>query len=75
MRKWILTFTISIVTLLTASKAEGQTITQTYIDPCDNKVYVVVIPFGQNQTVAVIRGKSKIVTLPEDVRNTWASKQ
>jgi len=65
MKKWILTFTILIVTLLSAFKAEGQTITQTYIDPCDNKVYVVVIPFGQNQTVAVIRGKSKIVTLAD----------
>jgi hypothetical protein len=26
---------------------------------------VVIIPFGQNQTVAVIRGKSKIVTLTD----------
>jgi len=65
MRKWIITFIISIVTLLSAFKAEGQTITQTYIDPCDNKVYVVTIPFGQNQTIAVIRGKSKIVTLAD----------
>jgi hypothetical protein len=62
MKKWI-TF-ISILCLF-AIKANGQTITQTYIDPCDNKVYVVVIPFGQNQTVAVIRGKSKIVTLAD----------
>ena len=65
MRKWIITFIISIVTLLSAFKAEGQTITQTYIDPCDNKIYVVTIPFGQNQTIAVIRGKSKIVTLAD----------
>jgi len=65
MKKWIATILLLIVTTLTAFKAEGQTITQTYIDPCDNKVYVVVIPFGQNQTVAVIRGKSKIVTLAD----------
>jgi hypothetical protein len=65
MKKWLVTFLLIIVTTLTAFKAEGQTITQTYIDPCDNKVYVVVIPFGQNQTVAVIRGKSKIVTLAD----------
>ena len=65
MKKWLVTLLLLIVTTLTAFKAEGQTITQTYIDPCDNKVYVVVIPFGQNQTIAVIRGKSKIVTLAD----------
>jgi hypothetical protein len=65
MKKWLVTLLLIIVTTLTAFKAEGQTITQTYIDPCDNKVYVVVIPFGQNQTIAVIRGKSKIVTLAD----------
>lgn len=64
MKKWISTLLIIVISL-TAFKTEGQTITQTYIDPCDNKVYVVVIPFGQNQTVAVIRGKSKIVTLAD----------
>jgi hypothetical protein len=62
MKKWI---TLISILCLFAIKANGQTITQTYIDPCDNKVYVVVIPFGQNQTVAVIRGKSKIVTLAD----------
>jgi hypothetical protein len=65
MKKWLVTFLLLIVTTLTAFKAEAQTITQTYIDPCDNKVYVVVIPFGQNQTVVVIRGKSKIATLAD----------
>ena len=76
MKKWLATILLLIVTTLTAFKAEGQTITQTYIDPCDQKVYVVVIPFGQNQTVAVIRGKSKIVTLT-DMNNgsfqTWVN--
>ena len=65
MNKWLATILLLIVTNLTAFKAEGQTVTQTYIDPCDNKVYVVTIPFGQNQTIAVIRGKSKIVTLAD----------
>jgi hypothetical protein len=64
MKKWLLTLFIIVISL-TAFKAEAQTITQTYIDPCDQKVYVVVIPFGQNQTIAVIRGKSKIVTLAD----------
>jgi hypothetical protein len=62
MKKYI----ISLLILFFCVKSFGQsTITQTYIDPCDNKVYVVTIPFGQNQTVAVIRGKSKIVTLAD----------
>ena len=71
MKKWLLHFTILIVTTLTAFRAEGQTITQTYIDPCDNKVYVVTIPFGQNQTIAIIRGKSKIVTLADMNNGTF----
>jgi len=75
MKKWLISLFI-IVTSLIAFKANSQTITQTYIDPCDQKVYVVTIPFGQNQTVAVIRGKSKIVTLA-DMNNgsfqTWVN--
>jgi hypothetical protein len=62
MKTWVIAF---IILILTAFKAEGQTITQTYVDPCDQKVYVVIIPFGQNSTVAVIRGKSKMVTLAD----------
>ena len=61
MKKYI----ISLLILFFCSESFGQTVTQTYIDPCDQKVYVVVIPFGQNQTIAVIRGKSKIVTLAD----------
>ena len=57
---------VSLLVLFFCVKSFGQsTITQTYIDPCDNKVYVVTIPFGQNSTVAVIRGKSKIVTISD----------
>ena len=48
MKKWLVTILLLIVTTLTAFRAEAQTITQTFIDPCDNKVYVVIIPFGQN---------------------------
>jgi len=57
---------VSLLILFFCVKSFGQsTVTQTYVDPCDNKVYVVTIPFGQNQTIAVIRGKSKIVTLAD----------
>ena len=34
MKKWILTFTMLIVTTLTAFRAEGQTYTQSFIDKC-----------------------------------------
>jgi hypothetical protein len=64
MKKWLAILFIIVISL-TAFKAQAQTITQTSIDPCDQKVYVVTIPFGQNQTIAVIRGKSKIVTLAD----------
>jgi hypothetical protein len=67
MKKYI----TSLLILFFCSKSFGQTITQTYIDPCDNKVYVVTIPFGQNQTIAVIRGKSKIVTLSDISNGTF----
>jgi len=70
MKKWLTTLFIIVISL-TAFKAEAQTITQTYIDPCDNKVYVVTIPFGQNQTIAIIRGKSKIVTLADMNNGTF----
>ena len=76
MKKWLVSLFIIVISL-TAFKAEGQTITQTYIDPCDNKVYVVTIPFGQNQTIAIIRGQSKIVTLADinsGAFQTWVDK-
>ena len=64
MKRWLVLISIFVLSIL-ANKANSQTITQTYVDPCDQKVYVVVIPFGQNSTVAVIRGKSKIVTIAD----------
>ena len=73
MKKYI----ISLLILFFCVKSFSQTITQTYVDPCDNKVYVVTIPFGQNQTIAVIRGQSRIVTLADISSGTfqlWVNK-
>ena len=63
MKKWLLTLTI-LVSFLLANKANGQSIVQTYIDPCDSKVYTVVIPISSNQpgVVVIIRNKSKVFT-------------
>lgn len=44
-------------------KTKSQVMTQTYIDPCDLKTYVVTIPFQSNSGVLVIiRDKSKSFT-------------
>ena len=44
-------------------KSQGQVVTQTYLDPCDLKTYVVTIPIQTNAGVLVIiRGSSKVFT-------------
>ena len=40
MKKWIVTLTILIVTVLTANKAEAQTYTQTFIDKCTGEAKI-----------------------------------
>lgn len=63
MKQWILTVLIS-VSFLIANKANGQNIVQTYIDPCDNKVYTIVVPISSNQpgVLVLIRNKSRLFT-------------
>jgi hypothetical protein len=63
MKKWISSLLI-LVAFLLASEANGQSIIQTYIDPCDNKTYTVVVPISSNQpgVVVLIRNKSRIFT-------------
>ena len=46
-------------------KAEGQSIVQTYIDPCDNKVYVVTAPLPNNSVTVIVRGKVRTFTYAE----------
>ena len=54
--------TILFVGFLTY-ESQGQVVTQTYMDPCDLKTYVVTIPIQTNTGVLVIiRGSSKVFT-------------
>ena len=57
MRKWIVGL-ILLVTLCIASQAKAQSIVQTYLDPCDSKVYIVNVPLNSTGVVVIIRGKS-----------------
>ena len=59
MRKWIVGL-ILLVTLCIASQAKAQSIVQTYLDPCDSKVYIVNVPLNSTGVVVIIRGQSKI---------------
>jgi hypothetical protein len=60
--KWLL---VLLLTLLLANNANGQSITQTYIDPCDNKVYTVTFPLPNNSVTIMVRGKIKTFTYAE----------
>lgn len=63
MKQWILLTLISVL-LLIANKANSQNIVQTYIDPCDNKVYTVLVPISSNQpgVLVLVRNKSRLFT-------------
>ena len=71
MKKWILSLLIS-VSFIFANKANGQNIVQTYIDPCDSKVYTVVVPISSNQpgVLVLIRNKSRIFTYADFASGT-----
>ena len=73
MKKWILSLLIS-VSFIFANKASGQNIVQTYIDPCDNKVYTVVVPISSNQpgVLVLIRNKSRLFTYADFTSGTVA---
>ena len=64
MKKWI-TSSLILVILLFANKANSQIISQTYIDPCDKKVYNVTFAIPNQTLLIVVRGKSKIFTYTE----------
>jgi len=59
MRKWIVGL-IVLVTLCTTLQLKAQSVVQTYLDPCDSKVYIVNIPLNSTGVVVIIRGQSKI---------------
>jgi len=71
MKQWILITLIS-VSFIFANKANGQNIVQTYIDPCDSKVYTVVVPISSNQpgVLVLIRNKSRLFTYADFASGT-----
>lgn len=56
MKTWVTVFLIS-VTFFIANTAIGQTIVQTYLDPCDGKIYTVSFPLPNQTVTVVVRGK------------------
>ena len=71
MKRWF-TYLLITVSFIFASKANGQNIVQTYIDPCDSKVYTVVVPISSNQpgVLVLIRNKSRIFTYADFASGT-----
>ncbi len=71
MKQWILVVLISVLFSI-AFKANSQNIVQTYIDPCDSKVYTVVVPISSNQpgVLVLIRNKSRIFTYADFASGT-----
>jgi hypothetical protein len=71
MKQWILAILISVLFSI-ANKANGQNIVQTYIDPCDSKVYTVVVPISSNQpgVLVLIRNKSRVFTYADFASGT-----
>jgi hypothetical protein len=63
LKKWLISILI-LVSFIFANKANSQNIVQTYIDPCDNKVYTVLVPISSNQpgVLVLIRNKSRLFT-------------
>ena len=63
--------------IFTTQKSQGQVVTQTYLDPCDLKTYVVTIPIQSNTGVLVIiRGNSKVFTYSQFTNGevtTWVN--
>jgi hypothetical protein len=77
MKGWF-KYLLIIVSFLIANKASGQSIVQTYIDPCDNKVYTVMVPISSNQpgVLVLIRNKSRLFTYADFASGTvtkWVS--
>ena len=70
MKKWISSFLI-LVMFLFASKANGQTITTTYTDPCTNEIKTLVVPAIGPGVVVMYRGSYKLVTAADIKSGTF----
>ena len=51
-----------LVIILFSFKVKSQVLTQTYIDPCDSKTYVVSFPLTNSVVTVMVRGKMKTFT-------------
>lgn len=71
MKKWISSLSILVISFL-ALPAKSQNIVQTYIDPCDSKIYTVVVPISSNQpgVLVLIRNKSRLFTYADFASGT-----
>lgn len=75
MKKWVIYFSILVLTSI-AVTANGQSITQTYVDPCDNRTYNVTFPIPTQSVLVVIRGQARTFTYQEartGVVATWVN--
>jgi len=64
------------VFLLASFLAKGQTLSQTYVDPCDGKSYTVTFSIPNQALLVVIRGQSKVFTYADaksGVLTTWVT--
>ena len=62
MKKWIVTLTILIVTILTANKAESQTYTQTFIDKCTGEVKIATTTYINGNAMVSFYNEVKTFT-------------
>ena len=65
MKKWIINLFLISVLFILANKANSQFLTQTYLDPCDNKIYVVTFTIPNQSLLVVIRNESRVFTYSE----------
>jgi hypothetical protein len=69
MKKWI---GILLIILLYSLDTKSQVLTQTYLDPCDNKMYVVSFPLPISVITVAIRNKAKSFTYKDAQNGTMS---
>ena len=67
MKKWI---GILLVILLYSLDTKSQVLTQTYLDPCDSKMYVVSFPLPISVITIAVRNKTKSFTYTDAQNGT-----
>jgi hypothetical protein len=69
MKKWIV---ILLIILLYSLDTKSQILTQTYLDPCDSKMYVVSFPLPISVITIAIRNKTKSFTYTDAQNGTMS---